>query len=123
MVRASGVVVPAIALVATVAGCSSSASDDEQWLTEQRESYCARLGTWQKAQNADTGTPTASGFDEVGATAQDVVLAMHALRDEPVGGGRTLGEATSAAMNSGDMEAAARMVTYCTDAGFESMLR
>ncbi|WP_327111605.1 hypothetical protein OG206_02265 [Streptomyces sp. NBC_01341] len=124
MTRAFRTAVPTLALVATVVGCSSPAGGDEQWLTEQRKNYCTQLGTWQKARNAaGTEAPTASGFDEVGATAQDTFLAMRALRDEPVGGGRTLGEATAAAMNSSDSEAEGRVVTYCGDAGFETLLR
>ncbi|MFF4243360.1 hypothetical protein ACFYY2_02665 [Streptomyces sp. NPDC001822] len=120
MVRAFGAVIPVLALVATAAGCSSSTGGDEQWLAEQQGTYCSRLGTWQKAENAGTQAPTPSGFDEVGAMAQDVLLAMHALRDEPVGGGRTLGEATAAAMNGSDPEAVERLVTYCEDANFET---
>ncbi|CAM5649090.1 hypothetical protein [Streptomyces atroolivaceus] len=48
---------------------------------------------------------------------------MRPLRDETVGGGRTLGEATAAAMNDGDSEAEGRVVQYCGDAGFETLTR
>lgn len=124
MARAFGALVTALALVAAGAGCSSSAAGDEQWLTEQRKNYCTQLGTWQRARHAeDTEDPAASGFDEVEATAQDAFLAMRALKDEPVGGGRTLGEATGAAMHHGDSEAEGRVVTYCDDAGFETLMR
>ncbi|MEV4972177.1 hypothetical protein [Streptomyces scopuliridis] len=117
-------VLPVFVLVAVAAGCSSSESKDEQRLTEQRENYCTQLGTWQKARNtADTDTPESSGYDEVGALAQDAFLAMRPLRDETVGGGRTLGEATAAAMNNGDSEAEGRVVKYCGDAGFETLTR
>ncbi|MBT2445434.1 hypothetical protein J7E93_36230 [Streptomyces sp. ISL-36] len=117
-------VVPLLALVAVTAGCSSSEGKDEQLLTEQRETYCMRLGTWQKARNAEsTATPESSGYDGVGAAAQDAFLAMRPLRDETVGAGRTLGEATAAAMNSGDAEAEGRVVKYCGDVGFETLTR
>lgn len=117
-------VLPVLALVAVAAGCSSSKGKDEQRLTEQRENYCMQLGTWQKARNAaGTDTPESSGYDEVGAVAQDAFLAMQPLRDETVGGGRTLGEATAAAMNNGDSEAEGRVVKYCGDVGFETLTR
>ncbi|WP_405671695.1 hypothetical protein [Streptomyces canus] len=117
-------VLPVLALVAVAAGCFSSKGKDEQRLTEQRENYCMQLGTWQKARNAaGTDTPESSGYDEVGAVAQDAFLAMQPLRDETVGGGRTLGEATAAAMNNGDSEAEGRVVKYCGDVGFETLTR
>jgi hypothetical protein len=97
-------VVPVLALVAVAARCSSSEGKDEERLTAQRENYCTQLGTWQKARNAaGTDTPESSGYDEVGAVAQDAFLAMRPLRDETVGGGRTLAEATVAAMNNIDI--------------------
>lgn len=125
MVRMLQAVLPVLALVAVAAaGCSSSKGKDEQRLTEQRENYCMQLGTWQKARNAaGTDTPESSGYDEVGAVAQDAFLAMQPLRDETVGGGRTLGEATAAAMNNGDSEAEGRVVKYCGDVGFETLTR
>ncbi|MFD4693739.1 hypothetical protein [Streptomyces sp. NPDC058463] len=124
MVRALKAVVPVIALVAVAAGCSSSEGEDEQRLTELRENYCTQLGTWQKARNAaDTDAPDPSGFDEVGAVAQDAFLAMRPLQDEAVGGGRTLAEATVAAMKNNDSEAEGRVVQYCDDSGFETLMR
>ncbi|WP_326600986.1 hypothetical protein [Streptomyces sp. NBC_01800] len=117
-------VVPVLALVAVAAGCSSSEGKDEERLTAQRENYCTQLGTWQKARNAaGTDTPESSGYDEVGAVAQDAFLAMRPLRDETVGGGRTLAEATVAAMNNSDSEAEGRIVQYCGDVGFETLTR
>ncbi|MET7365872.1 hypothetical protein ABZS61_08565 [Streptomyces sp. NPDC005566] len=117
-------VVPVIALVAVAAGCSSTEGEDERRLTELRERYCTQLGTWQKARDAaDTDAPDPSGYDEVGAAAQDAFLAMRPIRDETVGGGRTLAEATAAAMNSSDSEAEGRVVQYCADAGFETLTR
>ena len=114
---------PVLALVA-VAGCSSSNGKDEQRLAEQRENYCLQLGTWQKARNAErTDTPDSSGYVEVGATAQGAFLAMRPLRDETVGGGRTLGEATAAAMKDGDSDAEGLVVKYCGDVGFETLTR
>lgn len=117
-------VVPVLALVAVAAGCSSSEGKDEQRLTGLRENYCLQLGMWQKVRNAaGTDTPESSGYDEVGAVAQDALLAMRPLRDEAVGGGRTLGEATVAAMNNSDSEAEGRVVKYCGDVGFETLTR
>ncbi|WP_329204278.1 hypothetical protein OG257_01990 [Streptomyces sp. NBC_00683] len=124
MVRVLKAVVPVIALVAVAAGCSSSEGKDEQRLTELRENYCTQLGTWQRARNAaDTDTPDPSGFDEIGAVAQDAFLAMRPLQDEAVGGGRTLAEATVAAMKNNDSEAEGRVVQYCDDSGFETLMR
>ncbi|MFJ9034243.1 hypothetical protein ACIRQP_38475 [Streptomyces sp. NPDC102274] len=124
MVRILKAVLPVLALVAVAAGCSLSTGKDEQRLTEQRENYCMQLGTWQKARNAaGTDTPESSGYDEVGAVAQDAFLAMRPLRDENVGGGRTLGDATAAAMNNGDSEAEGSVVKYCGDVGFETLTR
>ncbi|MER5895456.1 hypothetical protein [Streptomyces sp. NPDC001876] len=123
MVRVLKAVVPVIAMV-VVAGCSSSEGKDERRLTELRENYCTQLGTWQKARNAeDTDTPDPSAYDEVGAVAHDAVRATRPLRDEPVGGGRTLAEATVAAMNNNDSEAEGRVVQYCADSGFETLTR
>lgn len=122
MVRVVKAVVAVLALV-VVAGCSSSEGKDEERLTAQRENYCTQLGAWQEARNAaGTDTPE-SGYDEVGAVAQDAFLAMRPLRDEPVGGGRTLAEATVAAMNNSDAEAEGRLVQYCGDVGFEMLTR
>ncbi|MEU4261886.1 MULTISPECIES: hypothetical protein [Streptomycetaceae] len=116
-------VVPVLAVVATAAGCSSS-DGNERRLTEQRENYCTQLGTWQKARNAaGTVTPEPSGYDEVAAVAQDAFLAMRPLQDEAVGGGRTLAEATVAAMNNSDSQAEGRVVKYCGDVGFETLTR
>ncbi|GAA3475482.1 hypothetical protein GCM10018966_000080 [Streptomyces yanii] len=124
MARMLKAVLPALALVAVAAGCSSSKGKDEQRLTEQRQNYCMQLGTWQEARNAaGTDMPESSGYDEVGAIAQDAFLAMRPLRDETVGGGRTLGEATVAAMNNGDSEAEGRVVKYCGDVGLETLTR
>jgi hypothetical protein len=115
---------PVLALVAVAAGCSSSDDVDEQRLAEKRETYCTQLGMWQKARNtADPDTPNPSGFDEVGAFAQDAFLAMRPLKDETVDGGRSLGEATVAAMTNGDLEAEGRIRKYCDNAGFETLTR
>ncbi|GAA2919642.1 hypothetical protein GCM10010518_03020 [Kitasatospora cinereorecta] len=123
MVRMFRAVVPVLAVVATAAGCSSS-DGNERRLTEQRENYCTQLGTWQKARNAaGTVTPEPSGYDEVAAVAQDAFLAMRPLQDEAVGGGRTLAEATVAAMNNSDSQAEGRVVKYCGDVGFETLTR
>ncbi|MGY4916231.1 hypothetical protein ACWD9K_13615 [Streptomyces sp. 900116325] len=119
MLRAVVLVLPLV-----VAGCSSSEGKDAQRLTAQRENYCTQLGAWQRARNAaGADTPESSGYDEVGAVAQDAFLAMRPLRDEPVDGGRTLAEATVAAMNNGDSEAEGRVVQYCEDVGFETLTR
>lgn len=124
VVRALKVVGPVLALMVVAAGCSSSTGMDEQRLTEQRERYCTQLGTWQKARNAaSTDAVNSTEYDEVGAVAQDAFLAMRPLRNETVGGGRTLGEATAAAMNRGDSEALGRVVEYCADVGFETLTR
>lgn len=124
MVRALRAIVPVLALLVVAAGCSSSEGRDEARLNSQREKYCTQLGKWQKARNAaDTDTPDPSGFDEVGAVAQDAFLAMRPLGDEAVGGGRTLAEATAAAMNNSDSEAEGRVVQYCGDSGFETLTR
>lgn len=117
-------VVLVLALAAVTAGCSSSEGEDEERLTGLRENYCTQLGAWQKARNAaGADTPDSSGYDEVGAVAQDAFLAMRPLRDETVGEGRALAEATVAAMNNGDSEAEGRVVRYCADAGFETLTR
>lgn len=126
MVRVLKAVVPVLTLMAVAMGCSSSEGKDGQQLTAQRKNYCTQLGAWQKARNAagtDTDTPESSGYDEVGAVAQDAFLAMRPLRDEAVGGSRTLAEATVAAMNNSDSEAEGRVVQYCGDAGFETLTR
>lgn len=117
MVRVLKAVVPVIALVTetVTVGCSSSEGKDEQRLTAQRENYCTQLRTWQKARNeAGTDTLESSGYDEVEAVAQDAFLAMRPLRDETVGGGRTLAEATVAAMKNSDSEAEGRVVQACS---------
>ncbi|MEU9202950.1 hypothetical protein [Streptomyces sp. NPDC048332] len=129
MARLIRTLVPALALVAVTAGCSSSDGKSEQRLTEQRESYCTQLGAWQdaRAEQADAETEgseaeEASGYDMVGAVADDVFLAMEPLRDESVGGGRTLAEATAAALKSNESEAGGLVVQYCQDNGFETQV-
>lgn len=122
MVRVLKTVVPVLVLIGMAAGCSSSDGKDEQRLTAQRANYCAQLGAWQEARDeAESTTPDPSAYDMVGAIAQDAFLAMRPLRDEAVGAGRTLGEATAAAMNSNDFDAEGRIVQYCGDVGFETL--
>ncbi|MEU6519347.1 hypothetical protein [Streptomyces sp. NPDC046978] len=117
-------VVPALALVAVAAGCSSSEGKDEQRLTGLRENYCMQLGRWQKARNAaGTATPESPAYEEAGLVAQDAFLALRPLRDETVSGGRTLGEETVLAINNGDGYAEAHVVQYCDDVGFETLAR
>ncbi|MEU8625239.1 hypothetical protein [Streptomyces sp. NPDC048669] len=136
MVRVLRTVFPVLALVAMSAGCSSSDGKSEQQLAEQRGSYCTQLGAWQKARNAagtdsdsdaesdaESDTSESSDYDEVGAVAEDAFLAMQPLLDETVGGGRTLGEATVAALKNGDSEAEGRLGEYCGDAGYETLMR
>ncbi|MEU9091221.1 hypothetical protein [Streptomyces sp. NPDC048428] len=131
MVRLIRTIVPVFALIAVTAGCSSDAGKSEQRLTEQRESYCTQLGAWQDAREEEADAEAegpgaeadgASGYDMVGAVADDAFLAMEPLRDEPVGGGRTLAEATVAAMKSSDVEAGGLIVQYCQDNGFETQV-
>ncbi|MGZ2360165.1 hypothetical protein LRE75_26390 [Streptomyces sp. 372A] len=112
---------PVLALVAAVAGCSSDAGASEQQLTDWRENYCRQLGAWQRAH--DEESPDAAGGEEAGAIASDVFAAMQPLTDEPVGAGRTLAEATAAAMNSDESEALGLIVAYCGDNGFETLTR
>ncbi|MFE1794843.1 hypothetical protein ACFW9L_01610 [Streptomyces sp. NPDC059517] len=133
MVRAhrAAVTVPVLAalmaLMALMAGCSSSDGEDEKRLTAQRENYCTQLGAWQSARNAartdasDSADP--SGDDEIGTVARDAFLAMRPLKEESLGQGRTLAEATVAAMSNSDSEAEQRLVEYCGDAGFETLTR
>jgi hypothetical protein len=127
MVRVLKGVVPVMALVARAvmaAGCSSSSASGEERLTAERENYCLQLGTWQKARNAArTDVPDPAGGDETGTVARDVFLVVQPLRDETVGQGRTLAEATQAALNNGDTDAEQRLVRYCGDAGFETLTR
>lgn len=124
----NGAVIAVLALLAATAGCSSGDGRSEQRLTEQRESYCTQLGAWQdakaeaadaEAEGAGAQADGASGYDMVGAVAEDVFLAMEPLRDEPLGGGRTLAEATVAAIKSSDAGAGGLVVRYCQDNGFE----
>ncbi|MFJ2259117.1 hypothetical protein ACIOKD_12360 [Streptomyces sp. NPDC087844] len=111
-------------------GCSSSDGKDEERLTAQRENYCAQLGAWQTARNAARTDPSdpsdpsdSAGDDEAGTVARDTFLAMRPLRDETVGQGRTLAEATVAAVSNSDSEAEQRIVEYCGDMGFETLTR
>ncbi|MFI6963848.1 hypothetical protein [Streptomyces sp. NPDC050255] len=131
MVRLVRTIVPVLALLAVTAGCSSDDGKSEARLTEQRESYCTQLGAWQEAQDEEADAEAegagaeadgASGYDMVGAVADDVFLAMEPLRDEPVGGGRTLAEATAAALKSNDRGAGGLIVRYCQDNGFEAQV-
>ncbi|PSM45370.1 hypothetical protein C6Y14_01455 [Streptomyces dioscori] len=113
-----------VALPALLAGCSSAGGEDEERLTAQRENYCTQLGAWQRARNAArTDTSDSAGDDEAGTVARDAFLAMRPLQDETVGRGRTLAEATVAAMENRDSEAEQRIVEYCADAGFETLTR
>lgn len=134
MVRVLRTVIPVLALVAMSAGCSSSDGKSEQQLAEQRGNYCTQLGAWQKARNAagtdsdadsdvESDASESSDYDEVGAIVEDAFLAMQPLRDETVGGGRSLGEATVAALKNGDSEAEGRVGEYCGDAGYETLTR
>ncbi|WP_285564771.1 MULTISPECIES: hypothetical protein [unclassified Streptomyces] len=129
MVRLIRTIVPVLAVLAATAACSSGDGGSEQRLTEQRESYCTQLGAWQEVRDEavdaeDSGAEAdgASGYDMVGAVADDAFLAMEPLRDEPVGEGRTLAEATVAAMKSNDRPALSLVTQYCLDNGFETQL-
>ncbi|SNB89764.1 MULTISPECIES: hypothetical protein [unclassified Streptomyces] len=124
MARMLKAALPVVALVVLGAGCSSAQGQDDQRLTERRENYCTQLGGWQKTRNAAAeDAPDPDEYDEVGAAAQDVLLAMRPLRDEPVGQGRTLGEATAAATENSDPEAEGLAVRYCGEVGFETLTR
>ncbi|MFE1590139.1 hypothetical protein ACFW6Q_31175 [Streptomyces sp. NPDC058737] len=115
---------PALALLVLTAGCSSSDAEDEQLLTARQEKYCRQLGVWQKARDAARTTEAeSSGYDEVDGLAQIALVTVRPLRDESLGEGRTLGEATARAMNNGDSAAEGRVVEYCADAGFETLTR
>ncbi len=125
--RVQRTAVPVVVLLALLAGCSSTDGEDEERLTAQRENYCTQLGAWQKARNAASADAAdaadAAGDDEAGTVARDAFLAMRPLKDEPVGQGRTLAEATVAAMSNSDSEAEQRVVEYCGDMGFETLTR
>ncbi|MEV8450714.1 hypothetical protein [Streptomyces parvus] len=124
MARLIKAALPVVALVVLGTGCSSAQGQDDQRLTERRENFCTQLGGWQKARNAAAeDTPDPDEYDEVGAAAQDVLLAMRPLRGEPVGQGRTLGEATAAATENSDPEAEGLAVRYCGEVGFETLTR
>ncbi|WP_413758719.1 hypothetical protein [Streptomyces sp. MMBL 11-3] len=124
MVRVFKVIVPVVVLMAMTAGCSSASDEDEEGLTAQRENYCLQLGTWQKARNAArTDTSSSTEGDETETVARDALLAVQPLRDETVSQGRTLAEATQAALNDGNTAAEQRLVRYCDDAGFETLTR
>ncbi|HEY9329483.1 MAG TPA: hypothetical protein VIS09_14820 [Streptomyces sp.] len=122
-------IVPVVALLVVTAGCSSGDGKSEQQLTEQRENYCTQLGAWLEAgdealdaERSGAEADGASGYDMVGAVADDAFLAMDPLRDEPVGEGRTLAEATVAAMKSNDRPALSLITQYCQGNGFETQL-
>ncbi|CAL9666117.1 hypothetical protein [Streptomyces sp. enrichment culture] len=115
---------PTLALLVLTAACSSSDDADEQLMTARQEKYCRQLGAWQKARDAARTTEAeSSGYDEVEGFAQLALLTARPLRDESLGDGRTLGEATAQAMDNGDAEAEGRVVEYCADAGFETLTR
>lgn len=129
MVRLVRAIVPVLALLVGAAGCSSGDGGSEQRRTEQRESYCTQLGAWQDARADEEDAEAegaeaagASGYDMAGAVADDVFLMMEPLRDESVGGGRTLAEATVAALKSNDLGAGGLIVRYCQDNGFETQV-
>ncbi|UPZ26792.1 hypothetical protein MUK60_02590 [Streptomyces sp. LRE541] len=127
MVRVQRTAVPVVVLLALLAGCSSTDGEDEERLTAQRENYCTQLGAWQKARNAAStdaaDAADSAGDDEAGTVARDAFLAMRPLKDESVGQGRTLAEATVAAMSNSDSEAEQRVVEYCGDMAFETLTR
>ncbi|CAL9334154.1 hypothetical protein GTW46_15275 [Streptomyces sp. SID6013] len=115
---------PTLALLVLTAGCSSSGSEGERLLTARQEKYCRQLGVWQKARDAArTAEAEPSGYDEADGLARIALLTVRPLRDESLGDGRTLGEASAQAMNNGDPEAEGRLVEYCADAGFETLTR
>ncbi|WGP11786.1 MULTISPECIES: hypothetical protein [Streptomyces] len=124
MARILRAALPVVALVVLGTGCSAASGQDEQRLSERRENYCTQLGSWQKTRNAaEEDPPDPNEYDEVGAAAEDVLLAVRPLRDEPAGHGRSLGEATAAATGNSDPEAEGLAVNYCGEVGFETLTR
>lgn len=116
-----GAVLPVLALGVFAAGCSSG--PDDRTLADRRQNYCTQLGQWQREMNEEAAEePDPTGYDEVAGQAENVLDAMRPLRDEPVGGGRTLGEATAAAVR-GEDGAGGLIAGYCDKNGFETLMR
>ncbi|MFF2774302.1 hypothetical protein ACFVU3_05280 [Streptomyces sp. NPDC058052] len=113
----------AVAAVAVTAGCSSSGGGDEERRTELRRDYCLRLGEWRAARSAEgAGTPSSPAFEKIEPAAQGAFLAARRLQDESAGAGRALSEDTWSVIRIGDAEAETRVLRYCEDAGFETLV-
>lgn len=129
MERTRGVAVPVVALLAAAVvtavttGCSSSDGGGEERLTGLRRDYCQKLGEWRGARIAEGArTPGSPAYEKIEPAAQGAFLAARRLQDEKAGAGRTLSEETWSVIRDGDAEAETRVLRYCEEAGFETLI-
>ncbi|MEU9401587.1 hypothetical protein [Streptomyces sp. SID4985] len=124
--RAAAAVVVAVLMTGWTTGCSSEKpAQAKVW----EQFYCAKLGSWQDARNAAAGAGTGDGqgagslaSDEAASSGRSLVAAARRLDREGLGDGatRVLDDTTNAV--GGDPEAERRAVSYCDDAGFETLV-
>ncbi|MEU4151746.1 hypothetical protein [Streptomyces sp. NPDC026659] len=120
-------VVVAVLMSGWTTGCSS---EEPARAKVWEQSYCAKLGSWQDARSAAAGTGDGQGTgslasDEADSAGRSLVAAARRLDREGLGGGgdggtRILDDTVNAV--GGDPGAEGRAVSYCDDAGFETLV-
>lgn len=106
---------------------SSCSSDDSEQAKEWQQNYCTKLGTWQRARNATTGSVDANGQSPESGNADiegyAVISAAKLLDRKGLDsvGSRILDDTAMAV--GGDTYAEGRAVSYCYDSGFETLTR
>lgn len=106
--------VTAVAVVGLMAGCSAHDSDSARD-EERRHAYCSALGSWQQERNEAADSDGFGGYTVVAAAKQ---LNQNGLDRD---GSHILDDTTQAV--DGDTAAEWRAVSYCDDAGYETLMK
>lgn len=112
---------------------SSCSSDDSAQAKEWQRDYCTKLGSWQDAKHATTGSVAdadasdgqdvqSSEFDATEPAGHAVIDASKRLDREGLerGGSRILDDTVDAV--GGDIGAEGRAVSHCDSSGFETLV-
>ncbi|MEU6242968.1 hypothetical protein [Streptomyces sp. NPDC047024] len=124
--RVAAAVVAAVLMTGWTTGCSSEKpAQAKVW----EQFYCAKLAAWQAARNAEVGTGTGDGqdaeslaSDEADSAGRSALAAARRLDGEGLGEGATHILDDTANAVGGDPGAEERAVSYCDDAGFETLV-
>ncbi|MFD8911174.1 hypothetical protein [Streptomyces sp. NPDC059575] len=126
--RVAAAVVVAVLMSGWTTGCSS---EEPARAKVWEQFYCAKLAAWQDARNAVAGTGAGAGdgqdagplaSDEADSAGRSLLAAARRLDREGLGDGATHILDDTANAVGGDPGAEERAVSYCDDAGSETLV-